>query len=87
MSQQTYLSLESDMISNLDSAKLRNLLKVPNQQKLLDITMDDGRKIVATPNHPFYLLKNGNLEVRQAAELEEGNFIPVAKKLPLLSTK
>ncbi|HZW56115.1 MAG TPA: DNA polymerase domain-containing protein [Nitrososphaerales archaeon] len=62
--------------------KVKKLLKVPNNQKLLDITLDDGRKVTATPNHPFYLLKNGNLEVRQASDLQEGNFIPVAKKLP-----
>jgi DNA polymerase elongation subunit (family B) len=62
--------------------KIKKLLKVPNRQKLLNIIMDDGRRVIATRNHPFYLLKNENLEVRQASELEEGNFIPVAKKLP-----
>ena len=62
--------------------RIEKLLKVPNRQKLLQITMDDGRSVVATPNHPFYLLKSGNLEIKQASELEKGNFIPVAKKLP-----
>ena len=62
--------------------KVKRLLKVPNRQKLFKITMDDGRKLLATPNHPFYLLKNGNLEIKQASELKEGNSIPVAKKLP-----
>jgi DNA polymerase elongation subunit (family B) len=63
-------------------SKIKRLLKVPNEQRLLNITMDDGRKIIATPNHPFYQLKNGELEVKQASELKEGEFIPVAKKLP-----
>ena len=63
-------------------SKVSKLLKVPNHQKLLSIAMDGGRKIIATPDHPFYLLKNGNLEVRQASDLKEGNFIPVAKKMP-----
>ena len=62
--------------------KIKKLLKIPNTQKLLGITLDDGRRVTATPNHPFYLLKNGRLEVRQASDLQEGNFIPVAKKLP-----
>ena len=63
-------------------SKIKKLLKVPNKQRLLNITMDDGRKIIATPNHQFYLLKNGELEVKQASELKVGEFIPVAKRLP-----
>ena len=62
--------------------KIKKVLKIPNRQKLLAVTMDDGQRIVTTPNHPFYLLKNGSLVVKQAAELEIGNFVPVAKKLP-----
>jgi DNA polymerase elongation subunit (family B) len=62
--------------------KVKKLFKVPNQQKLLSIMMDDGRRIILTPNHPCYLLKNGKLEIRQAADLREGNFIPFAKRLP-----
>lgn len=62
--------------------KVKKLLKIRNSQKLLQITLDDGRQIVSTLNHPFYFLKNGALEVSQASELKEGNFIPVAKKLP-----
>jgi DNA polymerase elongation subunit (family B) len=62
--------------------KVKKLFKIPNRQKLLNIILDDGRKIVLTPNHPCYLLKNGKLEVEQASDLREGNFIPVAKRLP-----
>ena len=61
---------------------IKKLLRVPNHQKLLGITMDDGRRVIATPDHPFYLLKNGHLKVRQASKLKVGNFIPIAKKLP-----
>ncbi len=61
--------------------KVKKLLKIPNKQKLLKITMVDGREIVATPNHPFYLLKKESLEVELASGLREGDFIPVAKKL------
>jgi DNA polymerase elongation subunit (family B) len=62
--------------------KVKKLLKIPNMCKLLKITMDDGREIIATPNHPFYLLKNGSLEVEDASYLREGNLIPFANKLP-----
>ena len=64
--------------------KVKKLIRVPNNERLLKITMQSGREIIATPSHPFYLLKNGSLEVRPAEDLEEGNFIPVAKKLPSL---
>jgi DNA polymerase elongation subunit (family B) len=62
--------------------KVQKLLKIPNRRKLLRITADDGRRIVATPDHPCYLWKNGVLEIRGASELEEGDFIPVAKEIP-----
>jgi DNA polymerase elongation subunit (family B) len=67
--------------------KIKRLLKIPNQQKLLKITMDDGRKIIATPNHPFYLLKNGNLVVKQASEIKKGDLVPVAKRKLLSPTE
>jgi DNA polymerase elongation subunit (family B) len=71
----------------LKFCKVKKLLKIPNKQKLLKITLYDGREIVATPNHPFYLLRNESLDIELASDLREGDFIPVARKLPSSSAR
>ena len=66
-------------------ARVANLIKKPNRQNLLSIDMEDGRKIVATPDHPFFILREGELKVIMASELEVGEALPVAKRIPSLS--
>ena len=62
--------------------RVARLIKKPNSQKLLSIVMEDGRRIVATPDHRFFTLQNGELEVKTAAELRIGELVPVARKVP-----
>lgn len=59
-----------------------NLIKRPNREKLLSVEMEDGRRILTTPDHPFFTLREGELSVVKAEELEVGETIPVARKLP-----
>ena len=66
--------------------RIQKLIKVPRRSKLLGISMDDGRKIVATSDHPFYVLKKGELQVKFATDLKEGDLVPVAKRIPNYST-
>ncbi|HEV2226376.1 MAG TPA: DNA polymerase domain-containing protein [Nitrososphaerales archaeon] len=64
--------------------RVANLIKKPNRQNLLSIDLEDGRKIVATPDHPFFILREGELKVITASELEAGEALPVAKRIPSL---
>jgi DNA polymerase elongation subunit (family B) len=61
--------------------KVARLIKKPNDQKLLSFVMEDGRKIVTTPDHPFFTLRKGKLEVKAAEELEIGEVVPTARKI------
>ncbi len=63
-------------------SRVANLIKKPNNQKLLSIEMENGRKITTTPDHPFFILQDGELTVTSAEELEPGQVIPVAKRIP-----
>jgi DNA polymerase elongation subunit (family B) len=63
-------------------ARVANLIKKQNNQQLLSIEMEDGRKVVTTPDHPFFVLQEGELKVMAAEELEVGEVIPVARKIP-----
>ena len=62
--------------------KVACLIKIPNDQKLLSLTMEDGRQIVATPDHQFFTLRDGSLKAKRADELRMGELIPIAKKIP-----
>jgi len=63
-------------------SRVANLIKKPNNQNLLSVEMEDGRKIVTTPDHPFFALGEGELKVIAADQLEVGEAIPVARKIP-----
>ncbi|MBI3023852.1 MAG: hypothetical protein HYY68_09065 [Thaumarchaeota archaeon] len=67
--------------------KLRKLIRTLRRNKLLSITAEDGRKIIATSDHPFFVLDNGQLEVRTACELKVGDLIPVTRSVPSHSKK
>jgi DNA polymerase elongation subunit (family B) len=62
--------------------KVARLIKKPNNRKLLSFVMEDGRKIVATPDHPFFILSGGEMEVKAAEELQVGQLVPVTRKIP-----
>lgn len=63
-------------------SRVTNLIKKPNNQNLLSVEMEDGRKIVTTPDHPFFTLREGELKVTAADQLEVGEAIPIARKIP-----
>ncbi len=65
--------------------RVANLIKKPNGQDLLSIEMEDGRKVVATPDHPFFILRGGELSVVEASRLEVGEAIPVARRISSLT--
>jgi len=66
-------------------SRVTNLVKKPNNQSLLSVEMEDGRRIVTTPDHSFFILREGELKVTIAEELREGEAIPIATKIPSTS--
>ncbi|MDA4134053.1 MAG: hypothetical protein OK441_00605 [Thaumarchaeota archaeon] len=67
--------------------KIRKLVRLPRRNKILGITLETGRKITVTEDHPVFVLNNGELEVRAAEKIRRGDLIPVAKRLPLEPTR
>jgi len=67
--------------------RIRKLIKVPRRSKLLSIIMEDGREIIATSDHPFYILKDGGLRIVPGSKLEKGDLVPVAKKISTPQTE
>ncbi|MHA1713425.1 MAG: DNA polymerase domain-containing protein, partial [Candidatus Ranarchaeia archaeon] len=60
---------------------VKNLVKVHGPSMLFQLHLDDERILTTTPNHPCYILKDGELRIKQAADLQEGDALPVAARL------
>ena len=63
------------------------LIKKPNDRELLSFAMEDGRSLVTTPDHSFFVLQDGELRVKRAEELKVGEVVPSAKKTPPLGNR
>jgi DNA polymerase elongation subunit (family B) len=63
-------------------SRVRRFIKTRAPKRMFEILMEDGRRICATPNHEFYALNRGRLDVRRADQLKESDLIPVGKILP-----
>lgn len=64
--------------------EVRKLIKVPKRSEILRFTMDTGRRISTTAEHPFFILDNGELEARAAGTVQQGDLVPVAARIPLI---
>ncbi|MDG6899790.1 MAG: hypothetical protein JRM91_04845 [Nitrososphaerota archaeon] len=62
-------------------SRVANLIKKPNNQKLLAVEMEDGRRIATTPDHPFFVLRGGRLTVTAAEELRVHEAVPIATRI------
>ena len=64
--------------------RVRKIIKTRAPESVLEIATQGGRRILATPNHRFYVLsKNGSLVEKRADELTVGDFLPECTSIPL----
>src|SRR3989454_6298890 len=76
--------LDKDLKSKF--CRVSKLIKTLSPKKLLSVKMDDGRQVRCTSNHSFYVLRNGVLVEVKAADLLNGDLVPVAKRIAHDST-
>ena len=60
------------------SKVIRHKIKEP----LLEVTLQTGRKVKATPSHSIFALKNGEVCAPPVSELKVGDFVIIPKTLP-----
>ncbi len=58
--------------------------KAPDQ--FIEIIYSNGRKITVTPEHPVYVMKDGEMVTVQANAVKNGMFAPIPNKYPLTSS-
>ncbi len=56
---------------------VKNVMKTPAPSRLLRVRLQSGRELRMIPDHRCFILENGQLIVKRAAELQEGDLVPV----------
>ncbi len=49
----------------------------------IEISLQNGRVVKVTPEHPCWVVRNGNLTTIPAEEVKEGEFFPIPGELPI----
>ncbi len=65
---------------------VKRFFKLNAPDTLLKVKLEGGREITLTPDHPSYVLDNGQLVVRETRHLKGGDFLPVMLSVPSNST-
>ncbi len=52
-------------------------------KEFIKITLANGREITVTPEHPCWIVKNGEITIVPAEKLKEGEFFPVPSKIDI----
>ncbi len=64
--------------------RVKKIIKARAPENILAIATQGGRRILATPNHRFFVLSNnGSLTEKRADELAVGDFLPEYASIPL----
>jgi DNA polymerase elongation subunit (family B) len=61
---------------------VKRFFKLDAPDTLIKVKVEGGREITLTPDHPSYVLDNGQLEVRETRHLKRGDFLPVMLSVP-----
>lgn len=62
--------------------KIRNVMRRRGTGKILRITLEHGRVIHVTHNHPAFIFGKSGLKVRKAGELAAGHYLPAVREIP-----
>jgi DNA polymerase elongation subunit (family B) len=66
---------------------IKRAFRIKSPTKLYHISLETGREFTVTGDHINYILANGELQEKPAAEIQEGDFIPVVLKLPRINPR
>ncbi|MEA1895174.1 MAG: LAGLIDADG family homing endonuclease [Euryarchaeota archaeon] len=79
------LTLNSD--NNICQTPINRVSRHKAPDHFIQITYSNGRSITVTPEHPVYVLQNGEIVTVLADMVEAGAFAPIPTKYPLVSSE
>ncbi|MFH7882177.1 MAG: LAGLIDADG family homing endonuclease, partial [Candidatus Aenigmatarchaeota archaeon] len=62
--------------------KLHHFVKHPKRNRFIEIVTETGRKVVVTPEHSVFTIKNFEIVAEESEKLKEGDAIIIPSKLP-----
>ncbi len=66
----------------ISGTKIRQLSRHKAPETLVRIVSDEGSSVDVTSNHPFWVMKSGTLELLDASQVEEGDYIISPSAVP-----
>ncbi|MEA3281545.1 MAG: LAGLIDADG family homing endonuclease [Euryarchaeota archaeon] len=78
------LALDPD--NNICQAPINRVSRHNAPDHFIRITYSNGRSITVTPEHPIYVVQNGEITTVLADELKAGEFAPIPAKYSLVSS-
>ncbi|MDO8508785.1 MAG: LAGLIDADG family homing endonuclease [Nanoarchaeota archaeon] len=64
-------------------AKIKNLSRHKSPEELIKITLNNGREITVTPEHPCWVIRDGKITTTPAEKLSNEEFFPIPAELPI----
>jgi len=72
---------------NIKYAPLKRVSKRVFRGQMLKISLETGRTLYVTPDHPLLILQKSGFETIAAEMLRVGDYVPIVKHLPSLQTE
>lgn len=66
----------------IENKKVSAIWKLKAQKYLYKVTLNNGREIITTPEHPFFTIINGGIEKIKSENLKKGDYVSVNRKAP-----
>jgi len=74
------LTTDFDKIFEVDVDRVSRHLAPPY---FIEILLQNGRKVEVTPEHPWWVVRNGALTTIPAEKVAKGEFLPIPEELPI----
>ena len=75
--------LSLDLDGKVDQSKATYFWKLEAPEYMYEVETGTGKKVVVTPEHPFFISSGGYVASKMASEIMEGEFIATPRILPV----
>lgn len=65
--------------------RISRVSKHPAPKKLVKLTLQTGRQLLVTPEHPLWVMRNAEIKTINACDAKAGGYVPMPKHLPIES--
>jgi replicative DNA helicase Mcm len=63
--------------------RIKNVSRHIAPENFIKISLSNGRKIIVTPEHPCWVVRDGSIATISAKEIKESEFFPIPAEMPI----